>query len=260
MLILSGQDRVVGEFSQGNDNATLRCSYGFFTSLGGESKEPFSSLNVGLHVGDDRYTVIANREIVKNTMGVSFLLSALQVHGTKVHVQNKSLMADREVDGYDALITNQKGVALMVQHADCQGVLLYDKVSGVIAAVHNGWRGSVQDVLGKVVGIMARDYLAHPGDVQALIGPSLGPCCAEFLNYKKELPEDFLEFRVGENHFDFWKISQKQLMKSGLQKANIGISGQCTLCSHNYFSYRKAVQTGDGVTGRNGSVIVLHEV
>ncbi len=68
-----------------------------------------------------------------------------------------------------------------------------------------------------------------------------------------------MEFKVNENHFDFWRISGAQLMAEGVQKTNVIISGQCTLCSADYFSYRKAVQSGDGVTGRNGSVIVLSQ-
>jgi YfiH family protein len=238
-------------------NGGLHCRYGFFNRHGGKSKGQYDSLNLGLHVGDEDSFVYANREIVKNTMGAATLLSALQVHGTKIHVQNKPLVDDIEVEGYDALITNQSGVALMVQHADCQAVLLYDSVAGVIAAVHNGWRGSVQNILGKVIGSMVRDFSSNPDNIQAIVGPSLGPCCAEFRNFQSELPEDFVEFKVHENYFDFWRISAAQLMAEGVQKANVINLEQCTLCSDDYFSYRKAVQTGDGVTGRNGSVIVL---
>lgn len=260
MLIVPEQDGVAGEFSESPAKGTLRCRYGFFTRHGGESRRPYSSLNVGLHVGDDENTVLANRESIKKTIGANYLLSALQVHGAKTHVQNEPLTQDLEVDGYDALITSQKGVALMVQHADCQAVLLYDSVAEVVAAVHNGWRGSVQNILRSVVDIMTRDYSSKPANVQAIVGPSLGPCCAEFIHHEKELPEEFTQFKVGDNHFDFWQISQKQLMDAGLKNTNIKIDGQCTLCSQDYFSYREVVQKGDGVTGRNGSVIVLHEV
>lgn len=263
MVTYSGQNMVVKDFAQlnGYDSGkdTLHCRYGFFNRYGGESKGKYDSLNVGLHVGDEDSSVQANRQIVKSAMGVSTLLSALQVHGTKIHVQNSPQVEDFEVEGYDALITNQRGVALMVQHADCQAVLLYDSVAGVAAAVHNGWRGSVQNVLGKVVGVMVREFSSHPGNIQTIVGPSLGPCCAEFRNYQSELPEDFVEFKVSDNHFDFWRISRKQLMVEGVQKMNIIISEQCTLCSDDYFSYRKAVQSGDGVTGRNGSVVVMNE-
>jgi purine-nucleoside/S-methyl-5'-thioadenosine phosphorylase / adenosine deaminase len=259
MVTCSGQDIMVGDFSQLNGNDTLHCRYGFFNRHGGKSKGEYDSLNVGLHVGDDEPSVQANRRIVKSAMGASVLLSALQVHGTKIHVQNSPQVKDLEVEGYDALITNQRGVALLVQHADCQAVLLYDSVAGVAAGVHNGWRGSVQNILGKVVAVMVRDFSSHPDNIQAVVGPSLGPCCAEFRNYQSELPEEFVEFKVSNNHFDFWRISRKQLMETGIQQTNVILSGQCTLCSADYFSYRKAVQTGDGVTGRNGSVIVMNE-
>ena len=258
MIACSGQDMVVGTFEQLGGNNALHGRYGFFNRHGGESKGTYDSLNVGLHVGDEESSVHANRHIVKNAMGASILLSALQVHGTKIHIQNSPQVKDLEVEGYDALITNQPGHALMVQHADCQAVLLYDSVAGVVSAVHNGWRGSVQNILGKVVGAMVREFASRSDNIQAIVGPSLGPCCAEFRNYQSELPEDFVEFQVGENHFDFWRISRKQLLEEGIEKPNIVISEQCTLCSADYFSYRKAVQTGNGVTGRNGSVIVMN--
>ncbi|MFT5697830.1 MAG: YfiH family protein [Desulforhopalus sp.] len=259
MFTSSKQDFVMGNFPQLSGSGEVCCRYGFFSRHGGKSAGNYNSLNVGLHVGDDESVVHVNREIVKKKIGALSLLSALQVHGTKVHVQNELLAKDVEVDGYDALVTNQQGVALMVQHADCQAVLLYDAVAGVIAGVHNGWRGSVQNILAKVVAVMSRDYFSNPGDIQAVVGPSLGPCCAEFRNYQSELPEEFLQFKGHDSHFDFWSLTKKQLFQEGLQEENITISGQCTRCSTDYFSYRKAVQTGTGITGRNGSVIVMRE-
>lgn len=257
MVTCSGQDRVVRSFPHSDDTSGALCRYAFFTRSGGESKGHYDSLNVGLHVGDVDSLVYANRDIVKKAMETATLLSAHQVHGTTIHIQKEPLSDDLEVADCDALITNLRGVALMVQHADCQAVLLYDSVNGVIAAVHNGWRGSVQNILGKVVNTMVRDFSIHPGNIQAVVGPSLGPCCAEFRHYKRELPQDFLQFQAHENHFDFWQISGAQLMAEGVQKTNIVTSKLCTRCSEEYFSYRQAVQTSDGITGRNGSVIVL---
>ena len=243
-----------GELCGGGQKA----QYAFFSRSDGQSIGRYDSLNVGLHVGDDASAVRANREYVKQQLQAPSLLSALQVHGTKIHIQTQPLVSDLEVEGYDALITNQKGVALMVQHADCQPVLLYDSVAGVIAAIHNGWRGSVQNILAEVVAALVAEYGVNPANTIAVVGPSLGPCCAEFVHYKDELPEEFQQFNVENSHFDFWKISKKQLMDTGILPGNIEIVGACTVCSQDYFSYRKAVKAGNGVTGRNGSVIVLH--
>lgn len=235
------------------------CRYGFFPKIGGVSGAPYSSLNVGLHVGDSPPEVHRNRELVKQKMGAQHLLSALQVHGAGVYVQRAPLKSDLEVDGYDALVTNVSGIALMVQHADCQPVLLYDPHKNAIAAVHSGWRGSVQNILATVVEKLREEYSSDPQNISAITGPSLGPCCAEFINYKKELPVEFQKFKQGENHFDFWQITRKQLLDAGLVERNITTLGKCTCCSSYYFSYRRAVRSGNGVTGRNGSVIMLDE-
>jgi len=165
--------------------------------------------------------------------------------------------ADLEVDGVDALVTDLPEVGIMVQHADCQAVLLFDPLRRVIGAVHSGWRGSVQNILGKTVGLIVSRYHSRAEDLLAVISPSLGPCCSEFVNHRHELPPHFQRYRAGENHFDFWRISQEQLIAAGLRPASISVAGVCTSCSRDYFSYRRACREGDGVTGRNCSVVVL---
>lgn len=234
------------------------CCYSFFSRSGGYGKAPYDSLNVGFHVGDDPETVRRNRATIKGKIGASHLLSALQVHGDSIYTRTAPMEEDLEVEGYDALITNVAGVALMVQHADCQPVLLYDPVVGAIAAIHSGWRGSAQNIIGRVVQCMQKKFATDPASLQAVIGPSLGPCCAEFVNYKKELPESFWSYKDSKNHFDFWQISAMQLKAAGVMVNNITLPGACTACSDSYFSYRKAVRENGGITGRNGSVIVLH--
>ncbi|MFO7628638.1 MAG: cytochrome c biogenesis protein ResB [Prochlorococcaceae cyanobacterium] len=62
------------------------------------------------------------------------------------------------------------------------------------AAVHCGWRGSVQNILPQVIKVMAENYATAPADLLAVISPSLGPCCAEFVNYRRELPPAFEQF------------------------------------------------------------------
>jgi hypothetical protein len=100
---------------------------------------------------------------------------------------------------------------LLIQTADCQAVMLFDPDKRVAANIHCGWRGSVADIVGRTVAHGRRIRL-RPGRMVAAIGPSLGPCCAEFVNYKQEIPRHSLwPFRVGWHHFDFWRISRHQL-------------------------------------------------
>jgi copper oxidase (laccase) domain-containing protein len=106
---------------------------------------------------------------------------------------------------------------------------------------------------------MAENYATAPADVQAVISPSLGPCCAEFINYRRELPAEFEQFMVRKNYFDFWQISRYQLLSAGMSDERIETANTCTCCSADYFSYRRASRLHNGLTGRNCSVIALKE-
>jgi len=224
---------------------------------GGISSDPFQSLNLSYGVGDTVNSVTDNRRYLKNHLNINTLLSAKQVHGDTIFIAEKRLQEDTEVESYDALMTDISGIGLMIQQADCQAVTLFDPVHKSISAIHCGWKGSVNQILGKTIQAMKTQYNSLPSDLYATISPSLGPCCSEFINYAKELPPSFLAFQVKENYFNFWKISEMQLVDAGLQKTNITTSGQCTSCSQDFFSYRRACRMSDGKTGRCATVIVL---
>lgn len=224
---------------------------------GGVSDPPFHSLNLSHGVGDKQEMVHRNRSRLKKKYSIPILLSARQVHGDKIFIADHPLLNDLEVDGYDALLTNISGIGLLIQQADCQGISLFDPVACAVACVHSGWKGSVLNILAKTVFAMKRHYNSDPADLHAIISPSLGPCCAEFKNHPQELPSSFLAFQVKENYFDFWQVSKMQLLEAGLRDENIVITGICTSCSPEFFSYRRACRAGDGKTGRGGTVIAL---
>jgi YfiH family protein len=236
---------------------TACCRFAMFDRHGGISGEPYASLNSSYTVGDASSAVAVNRRRIKEIMGVDLLVSARQVHGDRIYRLDSRPEEDLEVDGYDALVTDLPEVGIMVQHADCQAVLLFDPRRRVVGAVHCGWRGSVLDILGKTVQVFTSLYHSRPENLLAAISPSLGPCCSEFVNHQRELPSSFLRFQTAENHFDFWSISQAQLIAAGLMPASISVAEICTSCSSDYFSYRRARRHGNGVTGRNSSVICI---
>lgn len=231
--------------------------YRFYTREGGVSDGVYASFNVSYGVGDDPLKVTENRRRVKEDFGACRMVSARQVHGDRIYLDRGGETADVEVDGYDALITATPGTVLLVQQADCQGVLLHDPFRRVVAAVHCGWRGSVAGIIGKTIAVLEREFHVTAAELEAFIGPSLGPCCAEFVNHARELPPSFRLFQVTPNHFDFWQISAKQLREAGVPKDNIRIDRVCTCCHPDYFSYRRACRNGNGVTGRHGTAICL---
>jgi hypothetical protein len=165
---------------------------------------------------------------------------------------NPGFDSERRLEA-DAMITNIPQKILVIQTADCQSVLIYDPVRHVAANVHSGWRGSINDIIGYTVTVMEKSFGCRAQDMIAGIGPSLGPCCAEFVNYKQEIPKAFWKFKHDADHFDFWSISRDQLCKQGVLPENVDVSRMCTKCDPNrFYSFR-----GEGTTGRFANLIGL---
>ncbi|MBW1750533.1 MAG: peptidoglycan editing factor PgeF [Deltaproteobacteria bacterium] len=234
----------------------LAIPHAMLCGCGGVSINSFASLNLSFGVGDNSENVEVNRQRLKQCQGIHYLVSAVQVHGDQVVIA-ENIKQDTEFEKADSLITSEPGNGLLIQQADCQAILLHDPVQGVIGAVHNGWRGSTLNIIAKTVAAMHDYYGVNPDTLKAVISPSLGPCCAEFINFQQELPKSFHTRQITPFHFDFWAISRDQLTKAGLKDTNIETAGICTVCNKDFFSYRREVRQGSGVTGRNGSVIAL---
>ncbi|MGI6657233.1 MAG: peptidoglycan editing factor PgeF [Desulfobulbus sp.] len=242
--------------NQHSGTAYLTCTllpvpHGMFLRAGGTSTGELAGLNLSSTVGDQPERVAANRNLALQALGLRHLISARQVHGDRI-LHARPEHRDTEQDGYDAIISTLPDTALLIQQADCQGLLLAAPQKAVIAAIHCGWRGSVCNIIATTVQVLHRDYGVQPATLRAVISPSLGPCCAEFVNYLRELPEWMHAFQVRPNYFDFWAISQRQLIDAGLLPEHIEAARRCTRCDERFFSYRRAAQTG-----RNGSLIGL---
>ena len=255
--------------------------HGVFTRKNGKSKGPFQSLNVSFGVGDNDKTVLENRKIISQCFNDNDLVFLDQVHGTRIIAYSKehlfyrvsdtndcfedeyseTLSAQTDISGIeserrfeaDAIVTDIPGKLLVIQVADCQSVLIYDPVQQVAANVHSGWRGSINNIIGSTLKVMENSFGCHTRDIVAGIGPSLGPCCAEFVNYKNEIPELFWKYKNDNNYFDFWSISRDQLCEAGVLPENVDLSQMCTKCDlERFFSYR-----GEGTTGRFAALIGL---
>ncbi|MDL1963373.1 MAG: peptidoglycan editing factor PgeF [Deltaproteobacteria bacterium] len=228
--------------------------HGIFTRKCGYSKEPYNGLNVSFEVEDNPELVKQNRDILCNCIKGKEFVYAKQKHDTQIIIltKNNKVRSNASFVG-DAMITDILGKYLVIQVADCQSLLLYDPARHVVANVHSGWRGSIKNITGKTIKEMEKKFGCRSENIIAGIGPSLGPCCAEFVNYKKEIPFSLWKYRDNDNLFDFWALSLDQLLDAGLLIKNIHSSNICTKCNTDlFFSFR-----GEGTTGRFATVIGL---
>ncbi|WP_035240828.1 peptidoglycan editing factor PgeF [Desulfobacter vibrioformis] len=246
-------------------NAFPGLVHGVFSRAGGYSKDAFSGLNIGLSTGDDPDVVNRNRRRMLSSLDLTRVLFFNQVHGTDIAViKSEKDAADAAWEGQggapskifkaDAAVTNRKDLGLVIQVADCQAVVLYDPEKEVIANVHSGWRGSVDNILGRCINAMVTQFGCTPANIRAGISPSLGPCCAQFMNYKQEIPKSFWKYKDKDRpYFDFWQISRDQLGAYGVLDEHIETMGLCTRCRTDlFYSFR-----ANKVTGRFAAVIAL---
>ena len=151
----------------------------------------------------------------------------------------------------DALITDRRGILLVIRTADCLPVLLSDPERGVVAAVHCGWRGTAAEILPKVVRSLQKEFGSLPSDLTAALGPSIAHACYEVgaevrsAFAEKGYPEDVLlplRDAPGKYHFDLRAANRYQLGEAGLEEAKIFSISCCTHCEKNLYSYRRDAQ------------------
>ena len=186
-----------------------------------------------------------------------------QVHGSEVAIIDRSDLTREDLEGYDAFITELPGVAIGVRTADCVPILISDPRNRVIAAIHSGWKGTVQKIALKTIGVMETRFKTRPEDLVAVIGPSIGPASFQVgeevaAKFKEAgFPMDAIWSFQGQgdgrpmsggHHIDLWEANKWILQESGVKEGNIWISGIDTFLDPSFFSARReSVECGRNI-------------
>lgn len=220
------------------------------TRLGGVSRPPYASLNLGNHVGDAPLDVARNR-VLLNTLLPSEPVWLEQIHGT--------LVANADSAGClpqaDACISTHHCAVCVVMTADCLPVLLCDQQGSVVGAVHAGWKGLAAGVIEATVQAMN----VPPQNLLAWLGPAISQGAFEvgaevrevFIAADKQAVGAFVAGQNGKWLADIYALARLRLNSLGLTQIFGG--GYCTYReAEKFFSYRR-----EGVTGRMGTFIWL---
>ena len=250
-------------------NRSQEIVHGFSTRKGGTSLSPYDTLNLGLHVKDDKDSVIKNRKGFVNSLGYSLedAVALEQVHGNRVITVNESHKGKGMLDyedflaQADGMVTNEPGILLTTYYADCVPLYFFDPETKSIGLAHAGWKGTMLKIGANIVRELQKSFGANPKDCIAIIGPSIGPCCYEVDDrvlqpMKNAYPNNSSIIRQKKEgiFLDLWEANKISLQESGLKDINIYISRLCTHCSQEYFfSHRR----DKGHTGRMAAVIGL---
>lgn len=171
-----------------------------------------------------------------------------QVHGNVVVTAPELSSLTRPVA--DAVVTDDRSLALVVRVADCAPLLVADRRLGAVAAVHAGWRSTMRSIGREAVRTLAESYGSRPGDLEVAIGPSLGRCCGEMgeevvdafraAGHDDEVVDRWFSREEGRKpHFDLWRANREQLELAGVRPDAIHVAGLCTRTWPDVFhSYR----------------------
>lgn len=229
------------------------------TRSGGISVAPYTSLNLGTHVGDEAMAVAENRNRLRRALLGIFPCGGPQwlnqVHG--VNVVEAAADADvrsRWAPDADAVTTRLSGVPCAVMTADCLPVLFCDQAGTRVAAAHAGWRGLCAGVL--EAALAAFD---HPAEVLCWLGPAIGPDAFEvgpevraaFMAHDAAAEAAFRPGAPGKYLADIYELARQRLSAAGV--AGVYGGGLCTVTdAARFYSFRR-----DGRTGRMGSFVWL---
>lgn len=219
------------------------------------------TLDLGFYKQDETQ-IKASRQRILTALSLELgqLICAEQPHSDGVRVvgsNERGRGAARFADAIkdtDALVTNEKGVALAVFTADCLPIFLIDREKNVIACVHAGWRGTQKAIARKAITAMQERFGTRPENISAYFGPAIRRCCyevgQEFLAYfKRGIYREKEGIRL-----DLIELNYLALREAGVLDENIFDSEICTACRNDaFFSFRREKEA----CGRQMALIVM---
>jgi hypothetical protein len=213
--------------------------------------DPYSGLNLCDYVNDDAERVHSARSRVATSLELPLerLWFPRQVHGTEISVVDLHTPQGLECD---AVITTVPRLCIGISTADCVPILLYDRVQQhAVAAIHAGWRGTVQHIVSKTICRMHSQLNVDPAHLTAVVGPSISPEAFEVgwevaNAFHRDGFADCIHTGYTKPHIDLRQANVEELLNEGVPLEQIDCTPLCT--RQNYerlFSARaQGVQSG----------------
>jgi YfiH family protein len=180
-------------------------------------------------------TSAADWTCVGDAVGAAEVATLTQVHGRAVATAQKAMGRPEA----DVLVGEDPDVALAVRAADCVPLLIADRATGAVAAVHAGWRGTAAGAATAAVDALSGGFRSRPQDLVAAIGPSIGACCYQVgselvdafaaAGYERYLVDRWFSTpREGGLRLDVAGANRDQLVLAGVPEEQIHVAGLCT--------------------------------
>jgi YfiH family protein len=236
------------EWTQAPWGLTLRCE-----PLAATAPHLFTVGNLELRRSESEWTAVAEAiEVPRERLRLID-----QVHGNTVAVARAAAAGCWTPPRADAVVSDDEGVAVAVRVADCAPILIADRTRRAVAAVHAGWRGTMQRVAEAAVHALREELGCDPRNLVAAIGPCLGPCCGEMGHEVLEMFREaghgdetldrwFTTGPSGKPYLDAWRANRDQLERSGIPARQVFCAELCTQTHASLFHSYRAQGAGTG--------------
>ena len=206
-----------------------------------KNDELFPPFGLSISNGDilNDEEVLSHRTILAEFLGYNIenLKFQKQIHSDKIQIVDKNTPNNLETDG---MFTTEKGLVLNISIADCTGILIYDPINEVIAAVHSGWKGTQQNITKIAINKLSESYHSNPKDLLVYLSPSAGGSNYEVRwDVAQYFPNSITQINETKYLYDNKKQIVLQLEECAVDKNNIEISDICTIDDKCFHSFRR---------------------
>lgn len=197
----------------------------------------------------DREKVIENRKKFLDEIRIPMertVFLDLQ-HGNKIIAATNGLAgvgfySDATAIKADAIVTQEKNLALVLLTADCIPAILYDEENDVIGLAHLSRQNTQMGFSQTLISFLKREYRTNIQELKIFFAPSI----------TKEsyiLPEF-------PNGYDLVSENVNQLLLKGVSEENIVIDPTNTARSQEFFSHYRSIRGGER-EGRFATAVML---
>jgi len=215
-------------------------TYKFIKFQDHEAEIYFSSAEGGLNFNPNNHNGIEYINKLKEWFNLKDVGYLKQIHSDIVHIYDGKIMQG------DAIMTNERDVAVGIFTADCVPIIIYDKVHKAVSAVHSGWKGTLGCIVLKSIEKMKKTYKSELKNLSIYIGPHNMKCCYEV---GVDLIEKFLESKdfskekiINNRNLSLQDCIINQFKSIEIELNQIHLVNKCTSCNNELelYSYRKS--------------------
>lgn len=188
----------------------------------------------------------------------SNIIAPVQTHSDNISIAKKGM----QYPNTDALVVEDKDIAILLNFADCTPIILYDDQKNIGAVVHAGWRGTAKSIVQKTINFMKNKYKTNPQDIIAIIGPAISMKNYQvdndvYIKLMQTLKKDYDDTAIYDTQNNKYNIDLKSINKHQLEELGVRRIDNCNYCTYDFvdtfFSYRKE----NGKTARHSAVLKL---